>query len=72
MDEIPEEDDDVEVDKGDVAEGVQVLVAVIGLQLRLVSWEDSSQFRLMIVSLLLLLLGDMLRPPAPPPLIIEL
>lgn len=72
MDEIPEEDDDVDVDKGDVAEGVQVLVAVIGLQLRLVSWEDSSQFRLMIVSLLLLLLGDMLRPPAPPPLIIEL
>lgn len=72
MDEIPEEDDDVEVDKGDVEEGVQVLVAVIGLQLRLVSWEDSSQFRLMIVSLLLLLLGDMLRPPAPPPLIIEL
>lgn len=72
MDEIPEEDDDVEVDKGDGEEVVQVLVAVIGLQLRLVSWEDSSQFRLMIVSLLLLLLGDMLRPPAPPPLIIEL
>lgn len=71
MDEIPEEDDDVEVDKGDGEEGVQVLVAVIGLQLRLVSWEDSSQFRLMIVSLLFVLLGDMLRPP-PPPLIIEL
>lgn len=71
MDEIPEEDDDVEVDSGDVEEGVQVLVAVIVLQLRFVSWEDSSQFRLMIVSLLLLL-GDMLRPPTPTPLIIEL
>lgn len=69
MDEIPEEDDDVEVDSGDGEEGVQVLVAVIVLQLRFVSWEDSSQFRLMIVSLLLLL-GDMLRPPTP--LIIEL
>lgn len=71
MDEIPEEDDDVEVDSGDGEEGVQVLVAVIVLQLRFVSWEDSSQFRLMIVSLLLLL-GDMLRPPTPTPLIIEL
>lgn len=71
MDEIPEDEDDVEVDSGDAEEGVQVLVAVIVLQLRFVSWEDSSQFRLMIVSLLLLL-GDMLRPPPTPPLIIEL
>lgn len=71
MDEIPEEDDEVEVDSGDAEDGVQVLVAVIVLQLRFVSWEDSSQIRLMIVSLLLLL-GDMLRPPTPTPLIIEL